>query len=216
MKITWLGHSSFRLVESTGTTVVTDPYDAYIGYEMPEVSADIVTVSHSHRDHNKVSRVSGSPEILSRAGAYDISGVHILARRTYHDGEEGSRRGENLVFKFRMDGVDICHMGDIGEECTAMLVDSIAPVNVLLIPVGGTYTIDAEQAKEYIDRIMPAIVIPMHYKTKGLNLDIDKIDAFTDKFDSDEVEELEDSELELFRDDISEETTKIIVMEREK
>ena len=77
MKITWLGHSSFRLVESTGTTVVTDPYDAYIGYEMPEVSADIVTVSHSHRDHNKVSRVSGSPEILSHAGAYDISGVHI-------------------------------------------------------------------------------------------------------------------------------------------
>ena len=148
MKITWLGHSAFKLEESTGTTVVTDPYHSYVGFRMPRVTADIVTVSHGHNDHNNLAAVLGDPEVISSAGAYDISGVHILARRTFHDSKNGAARGENLVFKFRMDGVDICHMGDIGEECNAMLVDSIAPVNVLMIPIGGTYTIDAEEAKE--------------------------------------------------------------------
>ena len=107
-------------------------------------------------------------------------------------------------------------LGDLGEECSSALIETLLPVHVLLIPVGGNYTIDAEQAKEYVDRIMPAIVIPMHYKTKGLNIDVDKVDDFADKFDTEEVEELEGSELELFRDDISEESTKVIIMEREK
>ena len=154
--------------------------------------------------------------MFDEEGTYEIGGVNVTAIKSYHDKSSGAERGENLIFKFRMGGLEICHLGDLGEECSSALIETLLPVHVLMIPVGGTYTIDAEQAKEYIDRIMPAIVIPMHYKTKGLNLDIDKIDAFTDKFDSDEVEELEDSELELFRDDISEESTKIIVMEREK
>ena len=147
MKLTWLGHSSFRLEESTGTAVVTDPYHSNVGYDMPAVSADIVTVSHNHQDHNNIEGVLGSPAVLNRAGAYEIGGVHILAGRTYHDESKGAERGENLVFRYRMDGVDLCHMGDIGEECNAFLVDTLMPVNVLMIPVGGTYTIDAKQAK---------------------------------------------------------------------
>ena len=215
MKIRYLGHSCFVLTESTGTTIVTDPYGA-IGYKMPRVKADAVTVSHGHYDHNNVGAVQGNPAVFDEEGTYEIGGVNVTAIKSYHDKSSGAERGENLIFKFRLDGLEICHLGDLGEECSSALIETLLPVHVLMIPVGGTYTIDAEQAKEYIDRIMPAIVIPMHYKTKGLNLDIDKIDAFTDKFDSDEVEELEDSELELFRDDISEESTKIIVMEREK
>ena len=140
----------------------------------------------------------------------------MTAIKSYHDDENGERRGDNLIFKFRMDGLEICHLGDLGEECSSALIEMLLPVHVLLIPVGGNYTIDAEQAKEYVDRIMPAIVIPMHYKTKGLNIDVDKVDDFLDKFESDEVEELEDSEIELFRDDITEDSTKIIVMERAK
>ena len=140
----------------------------------------------------------------------------MTAIKSNHDKSSGADRGENLRVKFRMDGLEMCHLGDLGEECSSALIETLLPVHVLMIPVGGTYTIDAEQAKEYVDRIMPAIVIPMHYKTKGLTLDVDKVDNFTDQFDSDEVEELNDSELELFRDDISEESTKIIVMEREK
>lgn len=215
MKIRYLGHSCFVLTESTGTTIVTDPYGA-IGYKMPPVKADAVSVSHGHYDHNNVSAVKGNPVVLDEEGTYEVGGVVITAIRSYHDKTNGSERGENLIFKFRMDGLEICHLGDLGEECSSALIETLLPVHVLMIPVGGTYTIDAEQAKEYVDRIMPAIVIPMHYKTKGLNMDIDKVDAFTDQFDTEEVEELEDSELELFRDDISEESTKIIVMEREK
>lgn len=214
MKITWLGHSSFKLEESTGTTVVTDPYHPYVGYEMPEVTADIVTVSHGHKDHNHLEAVKGNPEVLNHAGAYDISGVHILARRTYHDSKNGAARGENLVFKFRMDGVDICHMGDIGEECNAMLVESLAPVNVLMIPVGGTYTIDAEQAKEFVDRIMPDVVIPMHYKTRYCAFDIARLNEFLDLFDDEDVVYTESDTVEFDRADFDGESTKVYVLER--
>ena len=202
MKITWLGHSAFKLEESTGTTVVTDPYNSYVGFRMPRVAADIVTVSHGHNDHNNLAAVLGDPE------------VHILARRTFHDSKNGAARGENLVFKFRMDGVDICHMGDIGEECNAMLVDSIAPVNVLMIPIGGTYTIDAEEAKEFVDRIMPDVVIPMHYKTKDHSFDIAKLNDFLDLFDDEDIVYVESDTVEFDRADFDGESTNVYVLEK--
>ena len=217
MKIRYLGHSCFRLTESTDTSIVTDPYGD-VGFDLPRVSADVVTVSHAHYDHDNVAAVEGNPTVIGKEGNYDFGGVGITAVKSYHDKEEGAKRGENLIFKFRMDGLEVCHLGDIGEECSSALIEAILPVHVLLIPVGGQYTIDAEQAKEYVDRLMPSIVIPMHYKEKGLDMDLAKVDEFIDLFDSDadeeEVEMNEGDEVELFRDDISEETTKIIVMER--
>lgn len=215
MKIRYLGHSCFSLTESTGTTIVTDPY-GNVGYRMPSVKADAVTVSHAHYDHNNVAGVLGNPIILDKEGTYEIGGVEISAIKSYHDRGKGKERGENLIFKFRMDGLDICHLGDLGEECSSSLIETLLPVHVLLIPVGGKYTIDAEQAKEYVDRIMPSIVIPMHYKTKGLTLDIDKPDDFLNQFEDEEVECVEKNELELLRDDMTEESTKIILMERYK
>ena len=110
-----------------------------------------------------------------------------------------------------MDGIDVCHLGDLGEECSSALIDELLPVNVLLIPVGGTYTIDAEMAKEYVDRIMPEVVIPMHYRDKGCKLDIDKVDAFLNLFD--DVEEAEESAIELMRNDLYDDT-KIVVLRR--
>ena len=177
-------------------------------------------MSHDHYDHNNVKAVKGNPVVIDKEGNYEIGGVGITAIRSWHDNESGDKRGENLIFKFRMDGLEICHLGDLGEECSSSLLELLLPVHVLIIPVGGTYTLDAEQAKEYVDRIMPSIVIPMHYKTKGLDMDIDKVSEFTDLFDGSDAEgeiaELGDDELELFRDDITEESTKIIVMERGK
>ncbi len=214
MKLTWLGHSSFKLVESTGTTVVTDPYHSEIGFDMPEVSAEIVTVSHTHDDHDNIEAVGGSPAVLNRAGAYEIGGVHILADRTYHDGKKGAERGENLVFKYRMDGVDLCHMGDIGEECNAFLVETLMPVNVLMIPVGGNYTVDAKQAKEYVDRLMPDIVIPMHFKTKDCELDIDKVGEFLDLFDDEHIVYIDGDTVEFDRADFDGEETKVFVLEK--
>lgn len=215
MKIRYLGHSCFEFTESTGTTIVTDPY-GNVGFNMPKTRADAVTVSHSHYDHNNVKAVGGNPVIFDREGQYEIGGVDITAIKSYHDDENGAKRGENLIFKFRMDGVEVCHLGDLGEECSSSLIEALLPIHVLLIPVGGNYTIDAQQAKEYVDRIMPSYVIPMHYKTKGLDIDIDKPDDFIDLFEEEDVEELEGSELELFRDDVTEEQTKLILMERHK
>ena len=215
MKIRYLGHSCFEFTESTGTTIVTDPY-GNVGFKMPKTRADAVTVSHAHFDHNNAKAVDGDPVVFDREGQYEIGGVNITAIKSYHDNDNGKLRGENLIFKFRMDGVEVCHMGDLGEECSAELIEELLPIHVLLIPVGGNYTIDAQLAKEYVDRIMPSYVIPMHYKTKGLNVDIEKPDEFIDLFEKEDVEELETSEIELFRDDVTEEQTKLILMERHK
>ena len=216
MKIEYLGHSCFKLTESTGTTVITDPYQK-VGYEMVEgQTADAVTVSHAHFDHDNVQAVSGNPSILRKEGFYQLPGVEVRGIKSYHDTNEGKLRGENVIFKIRMDGLDICHMGDLGEECSAELLEMLLPVNILLIPVGGPYTIDAEQAKEYVDRLMPDVVIPMHYRSRHSTIDVDKAQPFLDMFDEDDVDVCRKNVLEFSRDDLTEEKTKVILMERTK
>lgn len=215
MKIKYLGHSSFQITESTGVSIVTDPYDDSVGYRMPEVAADAVTVSHHHYDHDAVSKVRGNPVILDKETGFTLKdGVDISSIMSFHDDCRGKKRGENIIFKFRIDGLDVCHLGDLGEDCSSDLIEMILPVNVLLIPVGGTYTIDAAMAKEYVDRIMPDIVIPMHYRAKGCKLDIDKVDEFLDAFDGENIAIVEEGdEIEISRDDLDGEQTTIIVME---
>lgn len=213
MKIEYLGHSCFKLTESTGTTVVCDPYSSEVGFAMPKVSADAVTVSHHHFDHDAVKNIVGNPIVLDKESGLELSGVYIDAIKSFHDECRGKKRGENIIFKFRMDGIDICHLGDLGEACSPDLIETVLPVNVLLIPVGGNYTIDAEMAKEYVDRIMPDVVIPMHYRTKDSKIDIDKVDKFLELFDEDCIEERESNSLELSRSDLSEET-RIIVLRK--
>ena len=214
MIIEYLGHSCFKLTESTGTCVVCDPYsEETVGYTMPKVTADAVTVSHHHDDHDFIANVGGNPVIIDKESSFDLPGVEINSVKSFHDGNRGKKRGENVIFKFRMDGIDICHLGDLGEACSLDLIETILPVNVLLIPVGGNYTIDAEMAKEYVDRIMPEIVIPMHFRTKDSKIDIDKLDGFLNLFDGDCIEEKEESSFELSRSDLTEET-KIIVLRR--
>ena len=180
---------------------------------MPELRADAVTVSHHHYDHDNVKAVKGASAVIDSECSFDLPGVEINAIKSFHDEKRGKKRGENLIFKFRMDGIDICHLGDLGEACSSELIDLLLPVNVLLIPVGGNYTIDAEMAKEYVDRIMPDIVIPMHYREKGCKIDIDKVDEFLELFEEDFIEENEENSIELMRNDLSGDT-KVIVLGR--
>ena len=216
MKIQYLGHSCFKLTESTGTTVVTDPYGD-IGIDLPkDLTADAVTVSHAHYDHDNVNAVKGNPNVFRKEGFYELQGVEVTGIKSYHDTEFGAVRGENVIFKFRMDGIDVCHWGDIGEDCSAELIEMLLPVNILLIPVGGNYTIDAERAKEYVDRIMPDVVIPMHYKSKHIDIDLDRAQGFLDEFDDEDVDVCRKDVLEFSREDLTEEKTKIILMERTK
>lgn len=218
MKIKWLGHSSFLLTESTGITVLTDPFDPkMVGYEFNAPSVDIVTVSHGHADHNYLEGVGSKKQVYDAAGKFEYEGrVHVTGIQSFHDDADGAKRGENIIYKFGMDGVNICHMGDIGEPCSPELIERLLPVDVLMIPVGGNYTVDAELAKEYVDRLMPQIVIPMHYKLKHCELDIDKVEPFIRMFEGEYVEE-DVNELELDRIDFDENSdTRLVIMKRTK
>lgn len=215
MKIQWLGHSAFRLEESTGTEIITDPYHPFVGYEMTKTAADAVTVSHNHRDHNYVESVLNSPRIIQGLGAFEVKGVHIQGFKSYHDNSKGAERGVVYIYKYRMDGVEVCHLGDIGEDCNIRIVETLMPVNILLIPIGGVYTLNAEQAKEYVDKIMPDVVIPMHYRTKDSKLDIDKLNDFLDLFDDESIVYAEGDTVEFDRADFDGESTKVIVLEKD-
>lgn len=169
MIIRYLGHSSFYL-RGARFSVVTDPFSD-IGYELERVKADFCTVSHGHYDHDNVSGVDVRNVIRSSEHGF-------LAIKTYHDARSGALRGENTVFKFEMDGIEFCHMGDVGEYCSTELVEQIGETDVLFIPVGGNYTIDYREAINYVEAIKPKIVIPMHYKTRSCTIDIDGVEKF--------------------------------------
>jgi L-ascorbate metabolism protein UlaG (beta-lactamase superfamily) len=167
MQITWYGHSCFRLRSRKGS-VVTDPFGKEVGYSLPRLRADIVTVSHDHPDHYNVKTVKGNPKVISGAGEYEIKGIFILGIPTYHDGRHGKLRGRNTVYLFDFEELTICHLGDLGHVPTESQLEDLGDVDVLLIPVGGVTTIDPAKASEVISLVEPKIVIPMHYKTKAL------------------------------------------------
>lgn len=175
MKLQWLGHSGFRIVGSK--VIVTDPYDG-IGISFPSVKADIVTISHAHRDHSATDKVAGEPALVDDAGEHRIGDVHVTGFSTYHDPEQGAQRGKNLIFLIEMDGMRIVHMGDLGVMPNDDILTALGKVDVLLIPVGGNYTLDAEQAAQVVQRIRPSTVVPMHYKTPGVSVAVSGVEAF--------------------------------------
>ncbi|MBI2954498.1 MAG: MBL fold metallo-hydrolase [Chloroflexi bacterium] len=177
MEITWLGHSCFR-IKSKEATIVTDPYDRSVGYQMGKVSADIVTVSHGHSDHNYVAAIGGEPKIVAAPGEYEIKGVLITGIQTAHDAEGGKKRGKNSVYLIETEDMVVCHLGDLGHIPTPDQVEEMSNVDILMVPVGGNYTISADQAPEVISLIEPKIVIPMHYKTDVVKLELDPVDKF--------------------------------------
>lgn len=177
MEITWYGQSCFRLRDRLAT-VITDPYDKGIGYTLPRVRADIVTVSHDHPDHNYVKGVKGQPKIIVAPGEYEIRGVFITGIPTFHDRKKGASRGRNTVFLFDFEGLTVCHLGDLGHVPTQSQVEALSDIDVLLIPVGSVSTINAAQAAEVVSLLEPRLVIPMHYKTKALEVKLDSVSKF--------------------------------------
>ncbi len=165
MEITWLGHSCFR-IKGKEAIWVTDPFDESIGYSCPQLTANIVTISHDHPGHNSSSRVEGSPKIISRPGEYEIKDVFIMGFRNFHDAENGSERGKNVTYLIEMEDVRLCHLGDLGHLPSSGRVEELSNAEVLFVPVGGVSTIDAKMAAEIVRMLSPKIVIPMHYKTE--------------------------------------------------
>ncbi len=182
IKIEWLGHACFLILSAAGTRIVTDPFNEEVGYPLPHVEADIVTVSHQHFDHNAVSVVRGRPRVVEGPGEYRMEEVSVRGVATFHDKEQGQKRGTNTVFVITVDGLTVCHLGDLGHLLSPEQSSLIGPVDVLLIPVGGTYTIDAREAIETVSALRPRVVIPMHYKTEYMNFPITGVDEFTGHF----------------------------------
>jgi L-ascorbate metabolism protein UlaG (beta-lactamase superfamily) len=177
LEVTWLGHACFRLRGKT-TTIVTDPYEDSTGLKMARTTADIVTVSHDHYDHNNVSAVGGDPKVVTGPGEYEIGGIFITGIQTWHDGENGAKRGRNTAYLIDIDDLTVCHLGDIGHILSPQQVEAMSNVDVLMIPVGGIYTINSTQAAEVIALIEPKIVIPMHFKTESLKMEIEPLERF--------------------------------------
>lgn len=169
MEITYLGHSCFRLKGNLGT-VITDPYDSYIGFSLPTASADIVTVSHDHKDHNNHKAVNGTtrrekPFIIDHPGEYEVGGISVFGVKTDHDAHGGVERGKNIVYTVLIDDLKICHLGDLGHELTQEQITEIGQIDVLLLPVGGALTINATQALKIAQALEPSYIVPMHFKT---------------------------------------------------
>ena len=171
MKIKYLGHAAFVIASDSGVKIITDPYTTSpeLTYGEIRATADIVTVSHDHLDHCNVAAVGGDPQVLRRAEVSTARGIKFKGVISYHDDEGGRMRGGNIIFCFEVDGVRVCHLGDLGHLLDDKQKAEIDRVDILLVPVGGYYTIDAKTATEVCDQLKPGVIIPMHYRTnKGL------------------------------------------------
>lgn len=164
--IEYFGHSSFGISDSEGMKIVTDPYEDWIGYTFPSISTQILTVSHDHFDHNYIAALQGYEQLVNAAtGSFTFGDIKIEGLFSYHDTTQGSERGTNTIYTYEINKIKICHLGDLGHELSEELISSIGEVDVLMIPVGGFFTINSEEAIKVINSIGPKVVIPMHYTT---------------------------------------------------
>ncbi len=184
MKIKWYGHAAFLIISDRGVKIMTDPYDpeAYVEkltYGKITEEADLVLISHDHPDHNFTKGLSGSPQIVrSSSSAEKSKGIPIKAIPPFHDPSKGSERGPNTVFTFNVDGIQICHLGDLGHILSLKETAEIGPVDLLLEPVGGFYTIDPKEATRVAEAIKPKVLIPMHFKTEKCGFPIVPVEDF--------------------------------------
>ncbi len=213
MNISWYGQSCFK-IQSKDLVLVTDPFDKAIGLRPPFGAANIVTISHDHKDHNNSEVLKEDPFIVDSAGEFEIKKIFIKGIDSFHDNQQGKERGENVIYKIEMEEIRICHLGDFGQESFADgQLEKIGQIDILFIPIGGVTTIDWKTANSIINQIEPRIVIPMHYKIKGLVGDLAKLDT-AEKFckengisESDIVDKLS-----IKKKDLPQDETKVIVM----
>ncbi len=213
MKIRWLGHACFLLTDASGTRVMTDPYatGAFgLAYAPPAEEANVVTVSHEHQDHNNVAAVKGSPKVVRGAGAHSAKGIEIKGVPTSHDQSSGAERGSNVVFCFSLDGVRVAHLGDLGHELSEKTVAEIGPVDVVLVPIGGNFTIDSATASRVVDQLQPKIAIPMHFRTeRASDFPVSNSDAFQKM--RQRVRVANSSDLEVTRDSLPAATETVVL-----
>jgi L-ascorbate metabolism protein UlaG (beta-lactamase superfamily) len=183
MKIKWYGHAAFLLTTDAGTRIIIDPYqsgafDGALSYGRITDEADLVLISHDHDDHNYTADIRGDFRIVKEEGTFEGAGVTVRAVAGYHDTSKGAERGENRMFVVEADGLRVAHLGDLGHELDGKTLGQIGKVDVLLVPTGGFFTIDAAAASKVMDAVAPALTIPMHFKTEKCDFPIAPVEEF--------------------------------------
>lgn len=185
MNINWYGQSCFRITvqgqkkSRQATSLIIDPYDEKIGLKLPKMEADILLTTHEHEDHNSQKVVKKDTFVINSPGEYELRDIFIEGIHSFHDKTKGSERGVNTIYTIEAEDIRLCHMGDFGqEELTDNQLRKIGEIDILMIPVGGVYTIDEKEAKKVISQIEPRIVVPMHYKIPGLKIKLNDLDSF--------------------------------------
>ncbi len=215
MKVRYLGHAAFELVSDGGSSIVFDPYesgsyDGALAYGPISGRYDIAVVSHDHADHRDPDVTARAKHVVDGPGDFEFEGIRVVARPTFHDESKGKERGKNLVSVVELDGMRIAHLGDLGHALGKEDLDALDRVDVLFVPVGGHFTIDAGAAAALIGEIGPGIAIPMHFKTEKVGFPIAPVDEFTGLMDN--VETTGGSELTVTKQDLPE-ATKVVVLE---
>lgn len=184
MIIQWFGQACFKIQAKPGpgqeVTVVFDPFDpSKLGLKLPKLSGDIVAVTHNHFDHNYLSGVNGNYFLIDGPGEYEVKGVFVYGLEAYHDNKRGQERGGITMYSLAAEGISLAHLGDLGQtELTSEQMEHLEGTDIVLLPVGGTYTIDAKQAAQIVAQIEPRLIIPMHYRLPGLKTDLQEVDKF--------------------------------------
>ena len=214
MDITYLGHSSFKIKGKSGS-VVTDPFDPkMVGIKYAGVEGDIVTISHHHDDHDKAELVKNTEKVIDGPGEYEINNISIIGVPSYHDDKKGEERGKNTIYVFEVDDLRICHLGDLGHKLSDSQIEDIGDIDILMIPVGGVYTVSVSTAVEIVQEIEPAIIIPMHFKDQSTSEGLSKlnpVEPFLKEMGL-TVEKL--PKLSVKKEDLMEETEKVVLLER--
>jgi len=183
MKIKYYGHAAFLITSDQGLKIMIDPYEpgafgGQLSYGKIKDQADIVLTSHDHADHNYTKDLPGTPQVVKGSGSKTIKGISIKGISTYHDPSKGSERGANTIFTFKIDNIQLCHLGDLGHLLSDKELAEIGPVDILMIPVGGVFTIDPIEATRVAEQIKPKILIPMHFKTEKCGFPIATVEDF--------------------------------------
>lgn len=193
MQLQWYGHSCFLLTAENGTRILTDPCAPKTGYDLHDIACDIITSSHGHYDHNYFEAAAGEPLRLTEAGVYEADGMRITALSSFHDEVEGAKRGTNLIFVYEIDGLRIVHAGDLGHLLSEQTLAAIGRVDLLLCPVGGVFTVDAEGAAALMRALAPRVFVPMHYKTPHLSFELSAVEDFLSLAPERKVQKLNNS-----------------------
>lgn len=209
MKLKWLGHSSFLLTSSSGVKVLTDPYRSFFPifrYKPIRLAVDIITISHGHFGHSKTWGFPGNPVVVRESRSHSPKGIEILGISSFHDDFEGKRRGSNIIYRFSMDDIRLCHLGDLGHILTASQVGQIGKVDVLMAPVGGISTAGVEAIEAVCHQLRPRVIIPMHFRTNKTLIPLKTAEDFLRRWDETRVQRLKLKELDFRRGDMVEDT----------